>query len=373
MIFRISPPAAERTRHGMNSKVAPLPAGDRPRHAIMSLPLDHPHIKHVSAQMSLRYGKLFDATVRTEYERALTLAKERIGALPEAGPACRWPTSPAAPWKASPLIKSRLAGGFCLRAPAQGACAYANICEHCPNFRTDTGYLPVLAAQRADTQQLAEDAEARGWISEATRHRELITRLDALIARHKQDEPRHLARAEDACSQLAAAGQPVTFTAVAARANISRGTLYRDPALRTLIDEHRHRAASATLTGLADDIAALRTAIEAVASRVRRHEEQLRQLRRNQAPAPNKGGPVNRPTENPKIIGRLMPGQRPRRIVLRLAQRRADRSSGLADPGPGPPRGRRVHRLVQRHPAAQHPRLPQSRRIRSQAEKNSDR
>jgi hypothetical protein len=27
---------------------------------------------HVPAEMSLRYGRLFDATVRTEYERALT-------------------------------------------------------------------------------------------------------------------------------------------------------------------------------------------------------------------------------------------------------------------------------------------------------------
>lgn len=100
--------------------------------------------------------------------------------------------------------------------------------------------------------------------------------------------PEVLTRAEDACAQLAAAGQPVTFTAVAARAGFSRGTLYRDPALRALIEEHRHRAASArTLTGLADDIAALRTAIDAVASRVRRHEEQIRQLSRKQAPAPD--------------------------------------------------------------------------------------
>ncbi len=29
--------------------------------------------------MSLRYGRLFDATVREEYERALTLAKARLG------------------------------------------------------------------------------------------------------------------------------------------------------------------------------------------------------------------------------------------------------------------------------------------------------
>lgn len=56
-----------------------------------------------------------------------------------------------------------------------------NICEHCPNFRTDPSYLPVLAAQRLDTQTLARDAEARGWISEAERHHRLIARLDAVI------------------------------------------------------------------------------------------------------------------------------------------------------------------------------------------------
>jgi hypothetical protein len=57
----------------------------------------------------------------------------------------------------------------------------AGICEHCTSFRTDTGYLPVLAAQKADAEQLARDAEERGWISEADRHRKLIARLDGLI------------------------------------------------------------------------------------------------------------------------------------------------------------------------------------------------
>lgn len=134
---------------------------------------------HVSAEMSLRYGRLFDATVRTEYERALALAKERLGPLLPIA------TAPAleGDWRAAPAIKARLAGGFCVRAPAQGACPYANICEHCPNFRTDATYLPVLAAQRVDAQALAADAEARGWTSEAARHRRLIERLDAHIAR----------------------------------------------------------------------------------------------------------------------------------------------------------------------------------------------
>jgi hypothetical protein len=88
-----------------------------------------------------------------------------------------------------------------------------------------------------------------------------------------------ISKVEQACVDLIANQQPVTFTQVAARTGLGRTTLYRNPPLRALIQEHRHRATQAgTLSGLADDIAALRTAVEAIASRVRRHEEQLRQI-----------------------------------------------------------------------------------------------
>ena len=57
-----------------------------------------------------------------------------------------------------------------------------------------------------------------------------------------------LNRVERACTQLRHDGQRVTFTAVAARTGLSRTTLYRNPALRAVIDSHRHRtAASGTL------------------------------------------------------------------------------------------------------------------------------
>ena len=137
---------------------------------------------HVSAEMSLRYGRLFDATVRDEYTRALAQAKAHLGPvlpgnrteLPVAGVT-------GGNWRDAPLIKTRLAGGYCLRAAAQGPCAYANICEHCPNFRSEASFLPVLQLQRADAQTLAADAQARGWGEEAARHRRLIERLDMLI------------------------------------------------------------------------------------------------------------------------------------------------------------------------------------------------
>jgi hypothetical protein len=89
-----------------------------------------------------------------------------------------------------------------------------------------------------------------------------------------------LNRVERACAQLHQDGQPVTFTAVAARTGLGRSTLYRDPTIRAVIEEHRHRTAtSGTVTGLTDEIATLRTALDALADKVRRHDEQLRRLR----------------------------------------------------------------------------------------------
>jgi hypothetical protein len=86
-------------------------------------------------------------------------------------------------------------------------------------------------------------------------------------------------KVEQACAELIANQQPITFTQIAARTGLGRTTLYRNPSLRALIEDHRHRAAQAgTLSGLAHEITTLRTAVEAIAGRVRRHEEQLRQI-----------------------------------------------------------------------------------------------
>ncbi len=94
-------------------------------------------------------------------------------------------------------------------------------------------------------------------------------------------EHEEITRVEAACAELAAAGQPVTFGEVAARAQISRTTLYRRADLRAVVEEHRVRGRDAsTLTGLAVQIDQLRRSLEAVAASVRRHEEKLRRLER---------------------------------------------------------------------------------------------
>ena len=88
-------------------------------------------------------------------------------------------------------------------------------------------------------------------------------------------------RVEHACQHLLTTGAAITFDAVAAHAGIGRATLYRRPELRAIIEQHRHEGREAlTLTGLQVQIDQLRLALEAVAAKVRRHEEELRHLKR---------------------------------------------------------------------------------------------
>lgn len=90
-----------------------------------------------------------------------------------------------------------------------------------------------------------------------------------------------IAQVERACAELAASGRPITFNAVAALAGTSRTTLYRRPDLRALVEDHRSRGKEAnTLSGLTVQIDQLRRSLEAVADKVRRHEETLRRIDR---------------------------------------------------------------------------------------------
>ncbi len=84
---------------------------------------------------------------------------------------------------------------------------------------------------------------------------------------------------ESACVELVNNGTPITFTAIAEHTGISRTTLYRNPQLRAVIEEHRHHSHDPrTLTGLAAEIGHLRTGLEAIADRIRQQEERLRRL-----------------------------------------------------------------------------------------------
>ena len=83
---------------------------------------------------------------------------------------------------------------------------------------------------------------------------------------------------------MLAAGRDVTFAAVAEHSGISRATCYRDRQLRAIIDAYRTRHGELlTISGLADRLDNLTQALEAVAAKVRRQEEEIRTLKRRTA------------------------------------------------------------------------------------------
>jgi hypothetical protein len=160
-----------------------------------------------------------------------------------------------------------------------------------------------------------------------------------------------LNRVERACAQLHQDGQPVTFTAVAAATGLGRTTLYRNPDLRAVIDQHRHRAAtSGTLTGLTDEIATLRTAVEA-------SPIGYASTRNNSDTSPpRKVEVLTGQTPEIKIISRIMLRQLSGRVVLGTRPDRATQPQTLADPHRAGQRAVRVLRdLPQPTPPTQRP------------------
>lgn len=93
-------------------------------------------------------------------------------------------------------------------------------------------------------------------------------------------DPR-LHQIERACIDITADGQPVSFAAVAARTGMARSTLYRNPALRAVIDHHRRTQHNGTITAITDELATLRTAVQALADTIRDHDAQIRRLTRS--------------------------------------------------------------------------------------------
>jgi AcrR family transcriptional regulator len=89
-----------------------------------------------------------------------------------------------------------------------------------------------------------------------------------------------VAQVERACATIIDEGIPLTFAEVAKRAGTSKATLYRRDELRSIIEEHRRQSEPHTLTGLVVEVDQLRQGLEAVAAKVRRHEEILRSLQR---------------------------------------------------------------------------------------------
>ena len=84
-------------------------------------PADHPYIKHVTPEMTLRYATLASPALRSAYDQAIGKVRKVLPIAPAGQPVV-----PAkVDWIASEFLKTRVAHGYCSRHLAAGACPYA--------------------------------------------------------------------------------------------------------------------------------------------------------------------------------------------------------------------------------------------------------
>ena len=136
---------------------------------------------HGSAEMSLRYGHLFDTTVRQQYDDALAQMKRQYSPAMTASPSARAAHEPDEHWIEAPRLKTRLAHGYCQIDTTHSPCPQANVCERCPAFIPLPEAREAIQHQLHDVRLLMRDAQARGWAEEIKRHRDLAERLQRFL------------------------------------------------------------------------------------------------------------------------------------------------------------------------------------------------
>jgi len=161
----------------------------------MSLPLDHPHIKHSSGEMTAHYARLHDTTVRRHWEAARKVnAKGEAVTIDPGGPLAE------ANWARQRLGRATqaLPNGYC-GLPVQKSCPHANACLTCPIFITTPEFLPRHREHRQQVLQIITAAEARGQLRLAEMNRQVLGNLDNIIAALQADPGLEGRETADAC------------------------------------------------------------------------------------------------------------------------------------------------------------------------------
>lgn len=167
---RPSRATAHQFRHTFGTRLINLGV---PEHIIQRL------MGHVSADMTGRYAKLHDTTLRAAFQdycqKRVNIAGEVLG-FDAGGPTAE------AEWVKQRLgrVQASLPNGFCGRPPQQD-CPHPNACLTCTDFQTTPEFLPVHRQQADNTRVLIATAEANGQFRLAANHRQVLDSLERII------------------------------------------------------------------------------------------------------------------------------------------------------------------------------------------------
>lgn len=141
-------------------------------------------LDHSSHQMTARYARLADTTIRQQWERARKVDINGAQLPPDSGPLAE------AVWMKNNLARAKMAlpNGYCT-LPLQQSCQYANACLTCPVFVTTTEFLPEHHRQLEATKTLIAHAQERGQDRVVEMNQRVEANLLAIITGLTLEQP----------------------------------------------------------------------------------------------------------------------------------------------------------------------------------------
>lgn len=148
-------------------------------------------LDHESAEMTARYARLHDTTVRRHWEEArkVNISGDTVVLDPHG------PLADAA-WAKQRLSRATqaLPNGHC-GLPVTKSCPHANACLACPMFLTTAEFLPQHRQHRLETLQIISKAESEGHSRLAEMNRQVADNLEKIITALGTDDPGQVADA----------------------------------------------------------------------------------------------------------------------------------------------------------------------------------
>jgi hypothetical protein len=162
---------AHRFRHTLGTQLAEKGARTQ---TIMKI------LGHKSAGMAMTYANISDPVVLADYQSVLKPGAVIAGPLAETLRAGQLDQD-ALDWITTNFYKTELELGHCLRLPQEGPCE-RDLYLTCAKFVTTPQYAPRLRERLCLEQQLAGDAQIRGWDREVDRHQRTTDRIRNLLS-----------------------------------------------------------------------------------------------------------------------------------------------------------------------------------------------
>jgi integrase len=255
-------------------------------------------LDHESPEMTARYARLRDDTIRRHWERARKINIQGETIILDANT----PLSDAA-WMKENLGRATMAlpNGYC-GLPMQQTCPHANACLTCPVFITTPDFLAEHLAQLRTTKELIITAQTKGNTrlvemnqrvatptskTSSTPSRRPTARRPTMradntghiraAAEQRSRQARH--RAEQALEQLIRDRRPLTVAGLARAATVSRSWLYTQPDLLEQLQQRSSDKTAHNTTITRASESSLQRRLELAHQRITQQTEEIRKLR----------------------------------------------------------------------------------------------